>query len=959
MKRLLGILFLSATLPAVAQEALTVPYVQNFNDRNDFNTMTVIDANHDNKTWQWRGSSGRGYVQCSANIFDNIPADDWILTPAIHLDGGKSYLLGYLSRQMMQIGQEKLGVAIGQGDDPTQFTTVVADRLITNTDYEHFEHSIQVVADGDYRIAFHAGSLPNQYAIYLDSITLNLEALPEAPDSVTALTVTPGSKGALNASISFTAPTKTGEGQTLTALEKIDILRNDTVITSLNNVAPGNAYSYTDETPQRGIQKYTVKAYNTSGQGVRATRTVFVGKDEPLPPKEAYLTDNLDGSVKVTWTAAPATGKNGGYVDMDELSYRVFEPKTSELQEIQTGVLNTSLDIPDVTNTSTLSVVSFAVGSETPEGKSNLTQTNGLVTGPTSAIPFHDSFAGGNTETGKWWTEPLNGETFSFTSDYSSDESAGAAMWKPYDINGDRASFNTAKLSLGNAANPVLTFDYMAYPGKSTRMSVLASVNGQRPDTLAMVDFATLEGEAGWRTEVVGLSRAKGSNYVVMKLAFNTTDVDDTLLIDNVNIIDATDVDASISNDRNSLLTRGETSRLNAVVSNNGTSDIPSATVSFYINDKEIGNETVTDLGVGRKQNVVVDYAVPVTLDADSLTFKAVVATTGDGNEGNNTSSVRLPLADSKMQAVDGVAINGTTISWNVPEIADSIVTESFEDYPAFSVDGFGHWLAADFDGQKTIGFGDASFPHENETFGYIVFNPRKANISTTVHTEMAPHSGSQYLATFSSAKANDAWLFSPELNGEAQTVSLWAKNVDWEYPESFEVRYTTSNTYAGTDTTTYTGSALTVADAGENWTRYEASVPQGTTFFAIKSSSVNEFALFFDDISYHPAVPQLVKYNIYCDGQYIGESTTNSFEIPQGTIGRDYHVSAVYVLGPVSGITSESKLSSSVATEISNVYNSSVSGNGNAPRFNIMGQRIGKDYKGIVIQNGKKHIEK
>ena len=32
---------------------------------------------------------------------------------------------------------------------------------------------------------------------------------------------------------------------------------------------------------------------------------------------------------------------------------------------------------------------------------------------------------------------------------------------------------------------------------------------------------------------------------------------------------------------------------------------------------------------------------------------------------------------------------------------------------------------------------------------------------------------------------------------------------------------------------------------------------------------------------------------------------------------------------------------------------------NENAPIYNLAGQRVGKDYKGVVIQNGKKFIKK
>ena len=43
--------------------------------------------------------------------------------------------------------------------------------------------------------------------------------------------------------------------------------------------------------------------------------------------------------------------------------------------------------------------------------------------------------------------------------------------------------------------------------------------------------------------------------------------------------------------------------------------------------------------------------------------------------------------------------------------------------------------------------------------------------------------------------------------------------------------------------------------------------------------------------------------------------------------------------------------------TGINEVSNGTV--NENAPIYNLAGQRVGKDYKGVVVQNGKKFIKK
>ena len=50
---------------------------------------------------------------------------------------------------------------------------------------------------------------------------------------------------------------------------------------------------------------------------------------------------------------------------------------------------------------------------------------------------------------------------------------------------------------------------------------------------------------------------------------------------------------------------------------------------------------------------------------------------------------------------------------------------------------------------------------------------------------------------------------------------------------------------------------------------------------------------------------------------------------------------------------------SDGTTTAIDNVFSDDTQISADAPRYNLAGQRVGKDYKGVVIVKGKKFIQK
>lgn len=147
------------------------------------------------------------------------------------------------------------------------------------------------------------------------------------PEPVADLTVTPGEKGELTAQLSWTNPALFTDGSDLTAITSVVISRNDEVVATLtDDLVPGESAVYTDNTiEEAAFYTYSVTV-NVAESASEATvaNPVWVGPDTPMPVTNASaIFDEATGNVTITWDAPAETGVNGGYVDVESLTYKV------------------------------------------------------------------------------------------------------------------------------------------------------------------------------------------------------------------------------------------------------------------------------------------------------------------------------------------------------------------------------------------------------------------------------------------------------------------------------------------------------------------------------------------------------------------------------------------------------------------------------------------------------------
>jgi len=361
-----------------------------FTTAEKFAEWTVVDGNPSETPYVWTWNESDQTVSINSN---KEAADDWIISPAITLEAGKSYNITAMAQTDMIIDTQKFDITVGKTTSTDDQTTI----LLTNTDFTDIFFSEQTCKftpgeSGDYHFAIHcySGYLNGEFSLQELSVT----ASPEYPEAVTNLEVVAGEKGALATTLTWTMPTKNTDEGTLVQLTGARIERMDASslwnsfeeIGTVENSIPGAELSYTDNTiPKAGPYQYRVIAYNNAGTAKPvASNEIWIGEDTPNPVTDITLTSE-GNNILLNFTP-PTTGKNNGYIDISALSYkieRIAGGMKTIIEEAYSGAL------PYKDNIAELNSYAYIVTVKTKSGtESEAVQSETLIAGPALTIPY-------------------------------------------------------------------------------------------------------------------------------------------------------------------------------------------------------------------------------------------------------------------------------------------------------------------------------------------------------------------------------------------------------------------------------------------------------------------------------------------------------------------------------------------------------------------------------------------
>ncbi|MBP3252335.1 MAG: choice-of-anchor J domain-containing protein [Prevotella sp.] len=918
-----------AATPGVAfGDVIAPPYYLLFQRGRMEDQFTIVDANNDGVSWEVSDYSSYihfGYRHQMDGTFTMQPADDWMILPAISLEAGKTYQLTYEIMGTQRTDLAELEIKVGQGVKPEKLAhTVRTKSVVSNTSaFTYVTDEFTVSADGEYNVGFHACGARLCGHLYIRQIALECIGGDQAPSNVTDFVVGAGAGGAYNAIVIFNAPTKKRNGEPLTSLTSIRVIRDNRVLHVFQDPEPGQQLQFVDTSltaEDNGNVQYVVVPTNGAGDGEMAVNQAFIGLDVPETTGMTGQVTDLGEGISIQWTPVSTRGVNGGYVDPQTTTYYVYEQLKSSFITLGVVTGDTSYVYNYDTSVGEQRAMGIAVGAVNTAGASpSATAIGQIIVGQAYQLPLHEAI---NTDafTHFFWNETNCDEKPVFISDDTFHSDGYAFQWAGSALN-NNYSLNTGKITLEGTSAPTLAFAY-SFDRRGTITVRVQTPDGQTTD-LQVIDAAEVE-TGQWHVAKVDLSDYIDQPYIIVKLLMQSNLRSHHIKIDDINVFDMPNYNLALDFFAPDEARTGRENDLSIVVKNMGDREMDNYTVRVFADDEEVFSQTIGEPLGTLEQNVVIAGYKPSVFSAGShLTLRAEVEAARDRISEDNTKEAVVSIVSNDVPMPENLtATSGESavlLRWDAPRNLERTITEDFEgdQFTDFSTGGIqrgtqagrlgGGWTL--FDGNNTLAnsFDNIEYENKGARSAWVVFNT-----AAVEDCGITPHSGNKFIVSFDVLGAPSYnWLISPELSGQARTLHFFATEPAGSYKhETFEVLVSSTDNSVGTGSNAgygdNTGSFTVIgqyATSGNGWDEFTVDLPEDTRYFAIRSTSQDAARLLcIDDISYTVMAGRLTGYNVYADQMLLAttDEAQTTYVVSNGNAAQ-YAVTAVYADGQES----------------------------------------------------------
>lgn len=897
-------------------DAFPVPYQEDFSSALNFSIWTTLDVNNDKEesSFGLRGVWSRDQTQnAAAYIFGRGTADDWLISPPIKLHAGRTYMISLQAKARAAGSKtypEKFEVKLGKAATAEAMTTtIIPVTEVTSVDYQTYDNlAVTVDETGDYNIGIHALSTEDGWTLYINSLEVDVATVPTAPEPVRELKAAAATGGKLEATVSFRTPSKNMQGDALSEpLSKVEIYRDQILVHTFQQAALDTELSWTDvQGLSNGWHTYRVIPYCGEDAGPKAEIRTYVGVDVPGRVNNIRVRDEQT-SVTVMWDKVGSTGASGGLVIPEDVDYLVWSTFSfggaHMLNQLKATVHDdTSVRLEFDTNEGEQREESWAVQARNVAGTGEAYMKSILVGAPYS-LPFKETVTGG--EMSNYWDLQRTSGAVSIGLSNESSDGDGYAFQLLSTAPEEDAELYSGKISVADAANPMLTFDLKGNPAGNS-VGIYAVRPGGVEKMLGIVNVTD-----EFKSHKISLKDYKDENFI--RLAFiGSFDQAGSIVFDNVNVLDmlqnnlaVSDIEAPIT------LQAGETGKVRVRVRNIGDAAVGNYVVKVMAGSRELLSQTVSEpLPSMSNREFEMDYPTTIFDAAGEVAVTAQVIFDADMDMQDNEKSTTVRLTASAYTPPTNFTANPgegcVELAWEQPSMMTRQVTESFENteiFPAFSIGGittserhgtFGDWALYDGDGAITSAW-VVSYENSGKEHAWQVINPRLVFGPNTYEADLA-YDGEQYLIAFCARGANsDDWIISPELPGVAQTVTYYVRSLtDYYGKEEYEVLYSTTDN----DPTSFQRIGLPRTPT-ILWEGNTFDLPAGTKYFAIRHTSAPAFGMLLDAITYTTEGGEVSAYNVYVDGNLVAtlDGTQKTYQVPglSEDDKRRFSITAVY----------------------------------------------------------------
>ncbi|MFW5725051.1 MAG: serine protease [Bacteroidota bacterium] len=291
----IALLYLSAPLDLSGASARAIPIMTQALADEGFDAPGVMSTITGWGALSWQGNATNILQAAQVPITDNIG----------------SYSPSQITPDMLLAGYSQGGIDACQGDSGGPLTV---------PDGEGYWYLAGITSWGN-GCAF--PNYPGAYArvSYFENWIKQYVPLndPESPGPPASLSVMPDVSGLLTANVSWYNPTVTFAGEILDEITMVKLFRNGEEIFSQADPTPGSLMGYADETvAMAGMYCYSVKAFNSAGDGVAVSMNAYVGEAgilvrEPFDYPSGQLPPGweLQGDVSHSWSVSNSFNAGG------------------------------------------------------------------------------------------------------------------------------------------------------------------------------------------------------------------------------------------------------------------------------------------------------------------------------------------------------------------------------------------------------------------------------------------------------------------------------------------------------------------------------------------------------------------------------------------------------------------------------------------------------------------------
>lgn len=916
-----------------------VPYIEDFEDISVLRIFTVIDANSDMFKWNYEN----GYMYYTANYAQ--PADDWIITPPIMMQTGKVYELSFDTRVADSEYLEKMEVTIGKSNSPSSHKVLESYEL-TNTTMRKKFITTTVDENNAFCIGFHACSDADMYDLFLDNISVEELGDMNIPVGVSDFTVTPASNGELKATLNFKAPMVSYGNTPLSSITKIEIYKGAELVHEINSATPGREYSWVDENAEQGFNNYAVICWNESGRGQRVEMDKLVGIDRPKQVQNFKMIPTGDRIVELSWDAPESVGMNGGYVDVEDLTYTIYlSDDTRRFLKIAENIKERTFVSDNISLLNYQSEVRYDIYATSIEGNGEpLIAT--VIVGTPYPLPFKESLSGMQLSSKPWMNIVLKGKecwkaaeaNLEYTIAPQDEDGGMFTFYSDLDSEAEER-LQSPFFTLKNSINPSFSLWFYHTPGyEQGEYTVIPEIVKQDGTIIELGKIEISDGnKEGWTYYSYSLADYKSERALKLSLRGYSAVGGVQMLVDNLRVEDECNNDLqAVSISIPAKVNMGAKATASVFVQNLGLQNAASFKINLY---KDGAVYQVSEQqNLASKSTREVKFTINTSAwDAGktSAYYAEVVFDKDEKDYNNKTNTANMKVASSGFRAVDDltasvdnnvVRLDWTPLNEDVEIVEREPVTDGAEDYKSFDIANFGEWTLYDGDGQATYAaIGTMSYPNKYMPMAWQIWAPEEISLSgiwaprTGKHSFISWAATGQFINGGGADPVNDDWLISPPVKGgtELKFYACIGTNV-YEMPELLDIYVS----YSDNNPDSFEKLGRAEVEAFGEWEEFKFNLPADVQYFAIRYVSALNFAVMVDDITYTPSngsLPEVIGYNVYRNGVKINENLltepTFSEQLPKGEVR--YAVSAVYKHGE-SGISNVVKL----GTGIENIEN-------------------------------------